>query len=349
MPGTTKGAIADSTVKVAGLGAGFFSRFHYEAWRRIGGAELVAVCDLDETRTLAAIGGASQTYTSLELMLRDTAPDLVDIVLPPAAQFEAIELAAAKGTSIICQKPFCGDLETARRAVELCGRAGVTLVVHENFRFQPWYRHIKALLAEGSIGTPLQATFRLRPGDGQGRDAYLNRQPYFQTMKRFLVHETAVHFIDTFRFLFGEACDVYADLHRLNPAIAGEDAGMILMNCTNGTRTLFDGNRLVDHAARNQRLTMGELLIEGTDGVLRLDGDATVEHRPRDSSDWVETPYDWHDRGFGGDCVFALQSHVIRGLQEGGLIENTGAKYLRNLEIEEAVYRSSEEQRSIAV
>ena len=34
--------------------------------------------------------------------------------------------------------------------------------------------------------------------------AYLERQPYFQTMPRFLVHETAIHLVDVFRFLLGE-------------------------------------------------------------------------------------------------------------------------------------------------
>ena len=49
-----------------------------------------------------------------------------------------------------------------------------------------------------------RVAFRLRPGDGQGPRAYLDRQPYFQTMPRLLVVETAIHWIDTFRFLMGE-------------------------------------------------------------------------------------------------------------------------------------------------
>ena len=64
-------------------------------------------------------------------------------------------------------------------------------------------------------------------GDGWGDNAYLDRQPYFQTMPRLLVVETAIHWIDTFRFLFGEVDAVYARLRRINPAIAGEDAGLI--------------------------------------------------------------------------------------------------------------------------
>ena len=42
-------------------------------------------------------------------------------------------------------------------------------------------------------------------------------------MEKFLVHETAIHLIDVFRFLLGEEPSaVYAALRRLNPAIKGE-------------------------------------------------------------------------------------------------------------------------------
>ena len=73
--------------------------------------------------------------------------------------------------------------------------------MHENFRFQPWHIKIKELLKNKYIGTPYQISFKMRTGDGQGKNAYLNRQPYFQKMERFLIHETGIHFIDLFRSL----------------------------------------------------------------------------------------------------------------------------------------------------
>ena len=54
----------------------------------------------------------------------------------------------------------------------------------------------------------------MRPGDGQGKDAYFNRQPYFQKMERFLIHETAIHLIDVYRYLFGDIKSVFASLSR---------------------------------------------------------------------------------------------------------------------------------------
>ena len=226
--------------------------------------------------------------------------------------------------------------------MELADAAGITLVVHENFRFQPWYRTIAQVLHSGGIGPVQQATFRLRTGDGQGPRAYLDRQPYFQAMPRLLVHETGVHWIDTFRYLLGPIEAVYADLRRLNPAIAGEDAGHVLFDIEGGARALFDGNRHLDHAARDTRLTLGEALIEGTGGTLSLDGDGTVRRRAFGAveADTVLAPRDWP--GFGGDCVHALQDHVVAGLLHGQPFENEARDYLRVMEVEAAVYRSAE-------
>ena len=141
-------------------------------------------------------------------------------------------------------------------------------------------------MQNGIIGEWLQATFQLRPGDGQGPRAYLDRQPYFQKMPRLLIHETGIHFIDTFRYLFGDPKDLYADLRRLNSAIAGEDSGYFLFGFDGGKRALFDGNRLLDHPAENHRLTMGELLIEGTEGVLKLTGNGAVSYRKSGQQNW---------------------------------------------------------------
>ena len=64
-------------------------------------------------------------------------------------------------------------------------------------------------------------------------------------MEKFLVHETAIHLIDVFRFLLNEEPSaVYAALRRLNPALKGEDAGMMLFDFPSGARAVFDGTRL---------------------------------------------------------------------------------------------------------
>ncbi|MEX0338941.1 MAG: Gfo/Idh/MocA family protein [Arenibacterium sp.] len=327
-------------LKIACVGAGYFSRFHYDAWARIEPVELVASVDRDINRAKAT---GFEAFADMGTMLASVAPDIIDIVTPPDTHLSAIRQAlGAKPKAIICQKPFCQNLEEAREAARLSKDAGIPVIVHENFRFQPWYRRIKTEIQTGHIGDVLQITFRLRPGDGQGADAYLDRQPYFQKMPRLLVHETAVHWIDTFRFLLGEPTGIFADLRKMNPVIAGEDAGYIIFAYENGARALFDGNRLLDHSAENTRCTMGEALIEGTKGTIELHGDGSVHLRSFGGTQQREILSPSTSGGFGGDCVYHLQNHVVRALLLGEALENTAGEYLSVIEQENAVYASAE-------
>jgi predicted dehydrogenase len=341
---------AEPPIRVAAVGAGYFSRFQYRAWTRIPEVALVGICNrtLASAKAFAAEFAIPSAFDDLPRMLDGTRPYLLDIITPPETHLAAISAAAARKIDVICQKPFCRTLAEARQSVEIAEAAGISVTIHENFRFQPWHRRIRACLDEGLLGQVYQATFRLRPGDGQGERAYLDRQPYFQTMPRLLVHETAIHLIDTFRYLFGEAESVFAALRRLNPVIAGEDSGLIVMDMKNGVRCLFDGNRLSDHKANNRRLTMGEMLIEGEKGVLTLDGDAGLAFRSHGANGASTIDYDWSDTDFGGDCVYRLQRHVIDNRLGRGAMENSARNYLANIAIEEAVYASDAEGRRIA-
>ncbi|MEO1264374.1 MAG: Gfo/Idh/MocA family oxidoreductase [Pseudomonadota bacterium] len=336
-------------IRLAVSGAGYFARFHYDAWSRIFDVEMVGCADqrLEVAKEVAEFFEVPAAFASLEELLDETKPDLVDIITPPETHAAAIEAACQRGVDVICQKPFCTSLEEAEQTVRRAAEAGITLIVHENFRFQPWYQEIKRRIEQGTLGDVYGATFRLRPGDGQGDDAYLSRQPYFQTMPRFLVRETAIHLIDTFRYLFGEVTDVYADLRRLNPAIKGEDAGVVVFGFQGGIHAVFDGNRLVDHPASNHRLTMGEFLVEGSSGVLQLTGDGSLTRRAKGDRTSHPITYAWRDQAFGGDCVFKLQRALIDARLAGEPFVNTADAYLTNLRIEDAIYRSAEEGRRI--
>jgi len=336
------------TVAIAGLG--YFSRFHQDAWSRCPEACVVAIADPEPKNlaTAAELFPDAQRFAEAEEMLSAVTPDCVDIVTPPATHLRLVRAAAARGISIICQKPLAPLWKEAVAVVEAAESAGAPLIVHENFRFMPWFREAKRIVDAGRIGVPLHVTFRLRPGDGQGPDAYLARQPYFQTMSRFLIHETGIHLIDVFRFLLGEITGVFARLKRVNPAIKGEDTGIVVFDFANGATGIFDGNRLVDHPADDARMTNGVMFLEGTGGTIRLDGFGRLFFRTHGGAE-AEHAYTWENRSFGGDCVFHQVQHIVEHLVSGAPAVNTGRAYLRNLAIEEAIYRSDRESKFLAI
>lgn len=333
--------------RVGVVGAGYFAQFQLRAWARLSDVNLVAVADKDVARHAALNLPDTRLYADLASLLDSHALDILDIATPPPTHAGLIRAALGRVPAIICQKPFCTTMSEAEAVTTEAQARGVTLIVHENFRFQPWYREIAALKA--SLGSVIQARFALRPGDGAGPDAYLDRQPYFREMPRFLIRETGIHFVDVFRYLFGTPKAIYADLRRVNPAIKGEDAGLVIFDLDGGGRAVFDGNRTLDHGAANTRLTMGEMEIEGTAAALRLAGDGAIHLRGKGGVAWRRHAYTFDDIDFGGNCVAAFQAHVLAGLAGDAPIETHARDYLANLRLEELIYTAAETGQKLAV
>ncbi|MDG2279562.1 MAG: Gfo/Idh/MocA family oxidoreductase, partial [Flavicella sp.] len=256
------------------VGTGYFSKFHFEAWSRMPDVQITAVCDLslEKAHAVSELYGLNNVYTNVEEMLKNEQPDFIDVITPPESHLEICRLAIKYNTNVICQKPFGGSLEVAEKIVSLFKETEKRIMVHENFRFQPWYREIKQILEGGIfIGNKIHSLhFRMRTGDGWSKDAYMHRQPYFRTMPKLLMHETGVHFIDTFRFLAGEINSVYAKLKNLNSNIVGEDYAMVIFDFESLAHGVFDANRFNENAAENPRLTFGVLQLDTDKGSIRL-------------------------------------------------------------------------------
>jgi hypothetical protein len=90
-------------------------------------------------------------------------------------------------------------------------------------------------------------------------------------------------------------------------------------------------------------MTMGIMFLEGTGGTLRLDGYGRLFLKPHGSEE-REHAYAWTNAGYGGDCVLGQIEHIVGHFVDGAPVYNSGREYLRNFEIEEAVYRSNAER-----
>jgi predicted dehydrogenase len=340
-----------SELKGVCAGAGYFSFYQYEAWKRIPEVAITAFCNRDSERSKVIQDkyGPLNHYTDYENMLENEKPDFVDIITPPPTHLDMCRIAADKGIHIICQKPLAPTMEQSRQIVELTDKAGVRFMVHENWRFQPWYRQMKKLLEAGAIGNQLHSIyFRSRMGDGWGENAYIPRQPYFREYPKLLVYENGVHFIDTYRYLGGEMASVYAVLKKLNPVIAGEDAGVVVFNFASGATGIWDANRYNECNYPNPRYTFGECLVDANGGSIRLYLDGRLTIKPLGEPE-REHDYEHQDRGFAGDCCYFCQRHFVDRMLAGRPFETGGREYLKTLSVQEAVYQSATEGKPVCI
>ncbi len=167
-----------------------------------------------------------------------------------------------------------------------CIASSVRLMIHENWRFRPWYRAMRAEIDSGLIGRPIRLriahhdTRALRP-DG------FAQQPYLATMPRLILMDVGVHLVDTARYLIGEIRTVSATTRPVRaPGTVGEDVATLLsiVRFAGDVPWAWLDPELV-HAGLSGQVGVGvriPTVVEGTDGAVRLlDQRLARAHPPR--------------------------------------------------------------------
>ena len=93
-----------------------------------------------------------------------------------------------------------------------CDKAGITLMVHENFRWQSPIQAVRRAIDSGAIGKPFFGRISFR----SGYDVF-SGQPYLATGKRFIIEDLGIHTLDIARFLLGDVTTITARTARINP------------------------------------------------------------------------------------------------------------------------------------
>jgi len=140
------------------LGVGEMGRRHAENLRRlVPEARLLAVADVapDRAREAASELEIEHSYRSLEDMLACKDLKAVVIATPDKFHAKAVQVAAAAGKDILCEKPLATNLEDAHEALEAVAKAGVRLQVGFMRRYDPAYQAAMKRVEAGEIGEPV--------------------------------------------------------------------------------------------------------------------------------------------------------------------------------------------------
>ena len=333
------------------IGCGFVSRFHLEAWSYVPTARLVALCDLDRGRLEQAaerVDGARIYTSAADLFEKEESLDFVEICTQPESHGVLVDLAARHGAHILCQKPAAMVRADFIAMIAACDSAGVRLMIHENWRFRPWYRALRALIDAGSIGRPIRVRIAHRDTRAVRPDGFRD-QPYQAAMPRLILMDMGCHLVDTARYLMGEIQSVSATIGRFGRDNVGEDVAMLAVSFTSGALGLLDFTWCAVPDRARPEWALNETVVEGSDATVRVMTDGSLElisHGGKAERRPVALPPD--------DLVYvdgyaATQRHFIEGLLSGRDHETSGVDNLKTMDVVWAAYRSAEERRTLTV
>lgn len=126
-------------------------------WGRHLVAKLEASDRFEVAGTVDADPDQGADHQSLETGLADPTVDAVVLCIPHSAHHDAIVACAEAGKHVFCEKPLTLTAADARRAVDACARAGVTLGVGHERRFDDTWAALATMVHGGELGTPLHA------------------------------------------------------------------------------------------------------------------------------------------------------------------------------------------------
>ena len=186
------------TVRIGMIGVGMIGQDHIRRITQVlSGGAVVAVTDVDAARAAqvaADLPGAAVHPTAGDLIAaRDV--DAVLVASWGPAHEEQVLAAIDAGKPVFCEKPLAPTVPACQRIIDAEMAAGRRLVqVGFMRRYDAGYRALKATLDGGSIGAPLMM-----------HCAHRNRSvPPYGFTTQMIISDSAVHEIDTVRWLFGE-------------------------------------------------------------------------------------------------------------------------------------------------
>jgi predicted dehydrogenase len=322
-------------LRIGLAGAGMISHYHLIAWSRDPRTKVVALCDPDlaQAKRRSAEFAIPAVYGDLEAMLAGQELDAVDVASPRDTHAALVEAAAARGIDVLCQKPLAPAFASGEAlAQRVAGKA--RLMVHENWRFRPWYRSLKRWLDAGDTGRLLQADMAtLSSGllpDATGRRPALERQPFMAKEARLMIAEVLIHHLDVLRWLFGPLRVVSARTAHTLAEVRGETLAAIFLETSAGAPVTLRGTMAAPGfpAGTGDRLEVvgskASALFEGME--LRLLG-ATGQQESFDFARDYQGSFDGAIRHFV-DCVISgtpFETDVQDNLETLRLVEDSYA------------------------
>jgi predicted dehydrogenase len=138
---------------IVGLGIG---ASHAKGYAGNHGADLVALCDLDEIRlqALAKQYNVPDThcYTDYKTMLNDAQLDIVSVCLPNSMHAEAAISALEAGAHVLCEKPMAPSVSQARQMMDTATRTGKQIMVAYNYRYRADVQWIHRMIKAEQLG-----------------------------------------------------------------------------------------------------------------------------------------------------------------------------------------------------
>jgi predicted dehydrogenase len=279
---TTPLPITGRPVRLAVVGLGQITELVLPTYVGRAEIEVVALCDLDVSRVdrwHAVFPGALATPALDELL--GVGADVVDVLVPTPVHADVATRVLEAGIHVQLQKPLARDLDGADRILAAARAAGAQLRIMEDYLFYPPIATLRALVADGAIGTPAGVHMKI-VGTGKGGwevPASSYRWQFEQAAdgRGMLVFDHGWHQLAVADALFGPVRRIFGWIGAtevapdLAPGLTLDAPSTLVWEHENGVRGVLDITLAPETYFRSDYYTGDERIeVTGTHGFARV-------------------------------------------------------------------------------
>lgn len=154
-------------LKVAVVGVGNMGATHLVCHKKSEYVTPVAAVDIYEDTAkniIKNIGLDIPVYTDIETMIKETSPDLVDIVTPTYSHKDLAIKAMVLGCHVLCEKPMALTVEDCNEMIETSKKTGKRFMTAHVVRFSAPYMYLKYTIENGRLGKLLRLSMSRNSG-----------------------------------------------------------------------------------------------------------------------------------------------------------------------------------------
>ena len=124
-------------VRIGLVGAGNIANAHLQAYQKVEGAKIVAICDINESRLneTADLFGIEKRYASETEMLANEQLDAVDVCVWNCNHAKCAIEALNAGLHVLCEKPMAYSAKEAEEMLEASRKSNKLLMIGFVLRF----------------------------------------------------------------------------------------------------------------------------------------------------------------------------------------------------------------------
>ena len=241
-------------IKIAVVGAGAMGMNHMRVLNDLNDEHvcLVGVAEpftptLENAIRRFSVAG----YADYRVMVEETHPDLVAVVVPTHQHFQVASYLLDRGISVLIEKPMASTIEEAETLLHLARLRNARIAVGHVERFNPAITTLKQRIVSGELGQLFQLhARRLGPFPPRIRDVGV-------------VLDLATHDIDVMRYIADSEVErVYAETQR-RIHTSREDSLLGVLRFSNEATGMLDVNWLTPTKVR-------ELIVTGERGMFQV-------------------------------------------------------------------------------